>query len=307
MQITELSDFDYLEVSGPDSKSFLQGQLTCDLDSLSETTALPGAICNIKGRVIANFTLLQQGENCLLQCVAGMGEKLRETLAKYAVFSKVEIQPVLATQRVYGVIGENVENAFAEILTNFPTSDFNTTTLDDYRILRLPGREKRFQIWCCSEAADARLRQLDVMEELESVSSWKRAELRAGVIQVSAQLSEQHTPQLLNYDISGVIDFNKGCYTGQEVVARMYYRGKPKKRLYLLASESSLSGDFVVSAAETPGKPIAEILTSTDATDTQPSLALAILPTAVAEQTPAAELLNNGKYSVEILPMPYTE
>ncbi len=307
MQITELSDLDYLEVSGPDSKSFLQGQLTCDVDALSETTALPGAICNLKGRVIANFTLLQQGENCLLQCAAGTGEKLRETLARYAVFSKVELHSVSAPHRVYGVIGDNTENAFAEIFADFPSSDFGTLVLDEFRILSLPGRQNRFQIWCLTEAADTRLRQLDVMEEQAPASAWKRAELMAGIIQVSAELSELHTPQLLNYDISGVIDFNKGCYTGQEVVARMYYRGKPKKRLYLIASETSLSTDTTVSTAEKPDKSVAEILASVDATDSDPNLALAILPTAVAEQSSAVQLLNDGKYSVEILPMPYTE
>lgn len=307
MQIVELQGFDYLEVSGPDSKSFLQGQLTCDVDALTANNALPGAICNLKGRVIANFTLLQRGEDCLLQSVAGTGEKLRETLAKFAVFSKVELKLVDPPHTSYGVLGANAGNAFAEIFPSFPDKDFETLEHNEFRVLSLPGAEQRWQIWCLSEVADTRLRQLDAMEELAPLSTWTRAEIAAGMIDVRAELSEEFTPQLLNYDISGVINFNKGCYTGQEVVARMYYRGKPKKRLYLLASDGSLGPASKISTVDDSEKSIAEILVSIEPEEGKLGLALSILPTDAAEKSLSSESGDEGKFSVEILPMPYTE
>ena len=302
MQIIELPHFDYLKVSGSDSIKFLQGQLTCNVELLSELKSLPGAICNLQGRVIADFTLFKDSGDCLLQCTAGTGEKLQQTLARYAVFSKVELQLIEPPYYVYGVIGDSSASAFAEIAADFPEQDYGCSDSPDYRILRLPGPVPRFQLWSKSRNANARLLQLDVMEEQASYEDWLREEIRSGSVHVSLDMSEQYTPQLLNYDLSGVIDFKKGCYTGQEVVARMYYRGKPKKRLYLITSDADLNANTLLSAGDSPVEVLAAVPRRAD----KPSMALAILPTSLAEDEPAS-LLTEAKISVEILPMPYTE
>lgn len=306
MQITELPDFDYLQVSGTDTIKFLQGQLTCNVERLSASQALPGAVCNLKGRVIADFTLFRDGENCLLQCTAGTGDKLRQTLARYAVFSKVELKLVEPPARIYGIIGNSANSAFAELAMQFPEGNYLVSDNADYRILRLPGRLPRFQLWCRSDEANTRLLQLDVMEEQVPSTAWLREEILSGIVHVSADKSEEYTPQLLNYDLSGVIDFKKGCYTGQEVVARMFYRGKPKKRLYLVACSEDLTNDSAISSSDSPDQPVAEILSAVPRGEEDSSLALAILPTALTEPEPAP-LVTRDKNSVQILPVPYTK
>jgi folate-binding protein YgfZ len=306
MLITELPDFDYLQVSGPDSVKFLQGQLTCNVERLTASLSLPGAVCNLKGRVIADFTLFKDGENYLLQCTAGSGSKLQQTLARYAVFSKVELALAQSPARVCGVIGNGARAAFAELALEFPDGDYAVSDSTEYRIHRLPGRVPRYQLWCKTSDAAARLRQLDVMEELTCSAAWLREEIYGGIVHVDAGMSEEYTPQLLNYDLSGVIDFKKGCYTGQEVVARMFYRGKPKKRLYLIACGEDLETGTVISSSSSPEQPAAEILSAVPRHGEEPSVALAILPTALTEAEPAS-LVTETKISVQILPMPYTE
>lgn len=306
MQITELPDFDYLQVGGPDAIKFLQGQLTCNVERLTASQALAGAVCNLKGRVIADFTLFKDGENCLLQCSAGTGEKLRQTLSRYAVFSKVELSFVDAPVRIHGVIGNSASSAFAELAAEFPVGNYLVSDSADYRILRLPGRLPRYQLWCRSNEASIRLQQLDVMEEQAPSQAWLREDIYSGIVHVNAEMSEEYTPQLLNYDLSGVVDFKKGCYTGQEVVARMFYRGKPKKRLYLVACAEDLGSETVISRSDSPDQPVAEILSAVPHSSEESSVALAILPTDLMEPSPAP-LITQNKISVQILPMPYTK
>jgi folate-binding protein YgfZ len=95
--------------------------------------------------------------------------------------------------------------------------------------------------------------------EVATTTEWTRLEILSGMVHVTPALSEEYTPAELNYDISGVVNFKKGCYTGQEIVARMFYRSTPKKRLYPLHAETMLStnAELKDSASETAIKPLA--------------------------------------------------
>ena len=86
----EIRNCEFVTITGPDTKAFLQGQVTCDIEKLSKNRALAGAICNLKGRVIADFLLVLDGEDCVLRTQSGMAGIIKNTLAKYAIFSKVE-------------------------------------------------------------------------------------------------------------------------------------------------------------------------------------------------------------------------
>ena len=90
MQVCELRQYEYVLIAGPDSIPFLQGQVTCDMTQLTDEQCLAGALCNLKGRVIGDFLCVRSAEGCLLQISEGNGQKIAETLSKYAVFSKVE-------------------------------------------------------------------------------------------------------------------------------------------------------------------------------------------------------------------------
>lgn len=253
-----LKHYEFLKVSGADSADFLQGQLSADLRLLSETRSLRAALCNIKGRVIADLRLARHGDDIVLATAAGMAEQVQTTLAKYAVFSKVDISPLsdwhsIGLRSVTGAsaieqswqdfLGETLLSLSIEGLPSAATSQFgedqqNALGGPDFIAIRPDQTSLRLEVWGQqgSSALTALQRAADHREDID----WLALDACAGDIHLLPEQSEQYTPQLLNFDLSGVIDFKKGCYTGQEVVARMFYRGKAKKRMAIALSTSDL-------------------------------------------------------------------
>lgn len=257
MSVCALPEHEFIQVEGPDARKFLQGQVSCNLDLLSETRSLPGALCNLKGRVIADFHLAQTGDTCLMQTTGGMAEKIVATLSRYAVFSKVELRRV-EPPLVLGILGDDFEAALTRLFPRPPAAVNESAVSAQMCLLRLAGGRR--ELWCLDEAMIPSLREL--FGEWPSIPGhdWLAAGIEAGVAHVGPASSEQYTPQLLNYDISGVINFSKGCYTGQEVVARMHFRGKPKKRLFLFSGEAEFAADSRIcarsGAATDKGEPV---------------------------------------------------
>ena len=233
-RLYSLDHYEFIRISGADSISFLQGQLSCNTELLSENRSLVGALCNLKGRVIADFRLLQHGEDILMQCAQGMAAKVLATLSKYAVFSKVELTQLenqsASTPRVLGMLG-GVSEVVAVLGLELPDSDNGVSSSADYSVVSISGAAERIEIWMHNEAAAQQVLGAMQAEQLSTdLDAWHSADIEAGIVHVTPALSEEFTPQLLNYDLSGLIDFKKGCYTGQEIVARMFYRGTPKRR-----------------------------------------------------------------------------
>ena len=240
MQVSQLRRYEYVLVAGPDSISFLQGQVTCDMAQLTNEQSLVGALCNLKGRVIGDFLCVRVAEGCLLQISEGNGQKIAVTLSKYAVFSKVKITIHEGPCDTYGIVA-NESPALHELLPAPPSFPYQTATSNTATMIKLAGTPSRFQLWVW-DAGNAglvaeSLRVLSDKQTLEDSENFDYAETLAGQAHVNAQHSETFTPQLLNYDLSGVVNFQKGCYTGQEVVARMHYRAEAKKRLFLILAE----------------------------------------------------------------------
>ena len=273
MPVLALPDHEFIQVSGPDARKFLQGQVSCNVDLLSDTRSLPGAICSLKGRVLADFRLVQSGDFCLMQTAAGMAGKIIDTLSRYAVFSKVELRRV-ALPLVIGVQGRDYDTALAKLFPKPPATVSESAVSTQMCLLRLPG--DRIELWCLDEAVIPLVRELLGEWQAGPNQNWVASEIGAGVVHVGPESSEQYTPQLLNYDISGVINFSKGCYTGQEVVARMHFRGKPKKRMFLFSGEDefSSSGRICEKAHGNPdkGEPVLALVNQRRG----PNLALAV-------------------------------
>lgn len=254
--IFELSHYEFLRVCGDDAIAFLQGQLSCNMDLLTADQSLPGAICNLKGRVIADFRVVLHGEDCLLQTQAGMAEVIRTTLAKYAVFSKVKLSILDASElQVVGLIAKDAASLLTEKFTRCPAEDNQVTQTSTVSLINVSAASGRFELWFHQDQAKQEFVQNTELDLHQGLDLWEREELLAGVLHVTAPLSEKYTPQLLNYDISGLIDFKKGCYTGQEVVARMFYRGEAKKRLFLASSSHPVTELSTLSqVASAPGE-----------------------------------------------------
>jgi folate-binding protein YgfZ len=306
-----LEDYEFIRISGADRSSFLQGQLSCNTELLSTERSLTGALCNLKGRVIADLRLVEIGEDIIMQCAAGMAGKIHATLSKYAVFSKVELEQLdgasASTPQALGIIGDGVDVALSVLQLKLPDAIGEVSQSVDYSVVRLPSSTKRVEIWFHELAAKSAFLASSDLSISSELQAWARAEIEAGIIHVTPALSEEYTPQLLNYDISGLIDFKKGCYTGQEIVARMFYRGTAKKRLYLASSNHPISGSSQVvadSADDSKGTSSAILVFNNFES---PALLLAILASDAAESGQEYRLSDQLSSEVRIQNLAYTE
>jgi folate-binding protein YgfZ len=310
-----LENYEFIKISGADSVSFLQGQLSCNTELLSPQRSLTGALCNLKGRVIADFRLLQQGEHYLMQCAEGMAAEIVATLNKYAVFSKVEITALPKTDKtgegkadsaptVIGIMDNDVDAALQILELELPNNANEVTATDHCCAVRVFGPARRVELWFHSPSALESFSQGFAGQESGSLQPWLRADIETGIIHVSPTLSAEYTPQLLNYDIAGLIDFKKGCYTGQEIVARMFYRGTAKKRLHLASCSHAIGSSSAVVYGDKEGDR-GEILAYCNSESDETRL-LAILPAEIDESAQPLRLSDQADSVVSILALPYS-
>ena len=209
-----------LAVEGPDAIKFLQGQCTADLRSLSVGEAALGAFCNIQGRAIANFVALCTNNGFLLRMTASLTHVTVNALSKYAAFFKVDLkvwqQPSVIAQTQASSLGGEL----ASMPGVFPMQ---------FRV----GNQVFDELLVSEDAIPAvvgTLREQNVGAEQQ----WLNRVMRTGMVTLDLQTSEKFSPHQLNFDRIDGVSFTKGCYTGQEIVARMEYRGKVKKRVQLI-------------------------------------------------------------------------
>ena len=234
---TQLIQFEFIRVSGPDARTFLQGQVTCDTTKITPTQSVLGALCNLKGRVIADFRAAQWGEDILLRVGAGLADPVLAVLKKYAVFSKL----TLSKEAEFGALGLLVTGEPEG--TSLPSAPHAVISLSEDVLAIDSGcgeaGTRCIELWGSKTSiqSDAALLATSISTESDKAipvasvavarqDEWIRLEILSGVIHITPTLSEEYTPAQLNYDISGVVDFKKGCYVGQELTARMKLRNK---------------------------------------------------------------------------------
>lgn len=309
--LTDLNNFDLLAVAGDDASKFLQGQLTCDMEKVSDTHSIQGAYCDINGRVIADMRVLAAGTGFFLLSSRGMGYAIKKTLEKYIVFSKAGISLVTPAWERYGVYGPGAAQTVQDLFNAIPEQPGGVIQTADCYVIRLPDAQPRFEILMSADNDEMR-DQLEALGITDDLEEWELAEIRQGIVHITPDTQDSYTPQLLNYDVTGVIDFKKGCFPGQEIVARMHYRAPAKKRLYRASAGGvRVSAESMVMAG---GESIGEII-SVAMTESGLYEMLVILPCELVDQKAALELRNASAESgegrpqkavLEILPLPGT-
>ena len=219
---TCLSDWQLVKVSGTDNRTFLQGQVTADINQLNEHTALFSAHCDAKGRMWSNLILFQREEDIFYIVRKTVSEKQIAALKKVAVFSKVTIEPVVDLNLI-GLENNAIEQSIIAEL-----SDNSCITKGDITYIKIPLPETRV-IKVSSEPLPS---------DLQSSDHWLKLDLEAGYAIIDEPNIESLLPQACNLQHYNAISFDKGCYCGQEMVARAQFRGANNRGLYLLVGKS---------------------------------------------------------------------
>ena len=283
-EATSQQEIGVLCVTGTDAKKFLQGQITCDINKLSISDSLYGAICSIKGRIISNFYLVQKDEDVLMLMSKDLVEKTLQHLKKYSVFFKTE----LTSNENFSVYAKLTESTLQTTQNTLPEK--LTTSSDSHNVIKVTLCEYPIQIeWLITDTNNTLIKEQNT--ELSALSVLAARPL------ITLEQSENILPQWLNMQRTGGISFTKGCYTGQEIVARMQYKGKSKKQLALFQWTNFLdSTQAIVDQAE---KNLGEVLSVTRLNDIY--YAQAIVNTDPNEVE--SFLLDNHK--ITIIPLPY--
>lgn len=232
---TALTHEGILAIQGVDATKFLQGQVTCNLNYLDAGTSSLGARCTPKGRMLSSFRILAQGEGYLLAMAAELLEAQQADLKKYAVFSKATLSDASNDWSRFGLIGGDAMLASLDLA--LPTAIDSIARAGNLLAVRLG--EGRAELWVPAARA-AEIHELLAASLNEgNLNDWLLAQIRSGVGQVFGATRELFIPQMINLQAVGGVSFKKGCYTGQEIVARMQYLGRLKRRLYRLALEGT--------------------------------------------------------------------
>lgn len=229
LTISPLTHLGLIRISGEQTKQFIQGQVTSDVYNQQANEWRWGAHCDPKGKMLASFRTLFLGDDLLmLMPRSAIGVDLPQ-LQKYAVFNKVELTDASESLAIVGIAGEQAAEFVAQHLGE--TADA-VTALGDKLIVK---DGERFVVILPAEQMNELLALKP--EAVYDQSAWQQLEILAGYPNLPAQHANQYVPQMCNLQAVNGISFNKGCYMGQETVARMKYRGGNKRALYIVRGE----------------------------------------------------------------------
>lgn len=288
-------------IQGPDTHKFLQGQLTCDIDSVFTRGSSLGAHCNIKGHMLSLFRLMKTGEDQIwLRCNHDISESAIKNLQKYIVFSKAEITDLNETISGIGITGPGAAALIEKWFDHAPSEDNGILNVNQGIVVRVPGN--RFEVWMEQNALIELLEQLPEEVCYGDSNDWVLSEIDAGIPDLRTATQEAFIPQMTNFQAVDGVSFTKGCYTGQEIVTRLQHRGVLKKPMYLAEITTQtppVEGDTLSSE----NKPSAGQIVLAAKCDENRYRVLAVIVKSLAESQPV--YLRDTQDSLKLLELPY--
>ncbi len=219
-----------LQIQGPDATEFLHNPLTGDLRNLAPSMAQHNVLCSAKGRLLASFLLWRDGEAIKLRLSRDLVGMVQKKLGMYVLRSKVKLSDVSASAVLIGLAGNDAESALEAAVGKIPVEILGVAEFPGGQVIR--RSLDRFEISADAKAAPTVWEALAVNAKAAGSDTWRSLEIADGVPLITSQLQELFVPQMVNFELLGGVSFQKGCYPGQEIVARTQYLGRLKRRLY---------------------------------------------------------------------------
>ena len=242
--LCDLSQFGTLHVSGDDAQSFLQNLLSNDIRNVDGTHAQISSFNTAKGRMLAVFTIWREGDDYLLQLPITILEAMRKKLSLYVLRAKVKINAASSERIALGISGIQATEILHEVLGDLPQDHLSCLATGQVHVLKI--NDTRYQLHTTPQYAEELWTAIRGDAQAVGSVCWDWLNIRSGIPVIMPKTQEEFVPQMANLDLIGGINFKKGCYPGQEIVARMHYLGKLKRRMYL----AHLASDYVPQAGE---------------------------------------------------------
>ena len=246
--IAPLAHLGLIRARGDDARTFLQGQLTNDVAGMGLSEARLAGFCSAKGRLQASFIVWKLADDdLLLACAASVLPATLKRLSMFVLRAKCKLTDASAELSVFGATGASAAALVGDTPAWGSRSAFGGT------LVRLPDVDGVARALLAVPPADAPAADA-------SPEAWHLLEVRSGIPTIEAATVEQFVPQMLNYELIGGVDFQKGCYPGQEVVARSHYRGTIKRRMLLFECDAAAQPGQEVFHSADPEQPAGRVV-----------------------------------------------
>ncbi|MFI4923452.1 MAG: YgfZ/GcvT domain-containing protein [Burkholderiales bacterium] len=253
--LCDLGQFGTLRVSGEEAQSFLQNLLSSDIREVSNTRAQLSSFSTAKGRMLASMLIWRQSDDYLLQLPRALCESIRKKLSMYVLRSKVKISDASDEIVTLGLSGNDAQEILRARFSELPRANLGRINTEQGSAIKIG--DTRWQINTSSQNATKFWKEMSNKARPVGSTCWDWLNIRSGIPIILPQTQEQFVAQMVNLELIGGVNFKKGCYPGQEIVARMQYLGKAKRRMYLAhldcqghpdSSDAPQAGDELFSA-----------------------------------------------------------
>lgn len=300
-----LSQLAVIDVSGADAASFLHTQLTNDVESLASGAARLAGYCTPKGRLLASMLVWRTGESIRMLASADLTAGLVKRLSMFVLRAKAKLADVSASHVAVGIVGPATQ-ALSAIFPALPDTVHGVVSSEAGSLIRVPdapvGRE-RF-IWVASrEQFDAHGAALTSAVPQVPPAIWDWLDIHAGEPRVTTATLEQFVPQMINFEVLGGVNFKKGCYPGQEIVARSQYRGTIKRRATLAHTSAAQAGDEIFDSSD-PDQPCGRVVNAAPARQGGVDCLIEIKLSSI--DSPSIHVGQASGPALELLALPYS-
>ena len=301
--LCDLSQFGTLKVSGEDAQTFLQNMLSSDVHEVSDQHAQISSLNGPKGRMLATFLIWRTGADYFLHLPRSLCAPIHKKLSMYVLRAKAKIENVSEQQICIGLAGEGATALLQQHFGSVPQNAMDAGQSDNAGVICLGTQH--FQINTTPQHAPDLWQKLRTAARPAGSPCWDWFNVHAGIPVITPATQEQFVPQMANLDLVGGIGFKKGCYPGQEIVARMQYLGKLKRRMYLAHIESETvqqPGDELFSA-DMEGQASGMVVNATPAPGGGCDL-LAVVQIS-SRETQAVHVQSLQGATLDFMPLPY--
>lgn len=297
---TRLTSFALLAVKGNDRHAFLHGQFINDLNIVEQSGVQLSAWCNPKGQVISNFFIINTGTTYLLLFKNELKEFVQKRLSMFVLRADVKIEDISNDVSLLGIANTD---ELSSLGLNASISAGEVKSINELTIVCLPDNSGRYLAIGNQDNIDVKENELAQTLKQTDSETWELLDILAGLAWITATTQEQFLPQMLNLDSLNGLSYQKGCFPGQEVIARLHYKGTVKKRITLIRSEQDFTiGDKL--CVEKPDNSVGTIINIAKHTDGN-NYALAVI-----ELDKLAEKLLSEQHPdtpIDILELPYAK
>jgi folate-binding protein YgfZ len=299
--LNDLSHLGLIRVSGVDAETFLQGQLTNDMREVTDTHSNLAGWCNAKGRMVAIFRCFRRHNDYFLQTPLENIPSVVQRLGMFVLRSQVILSDASDELVRVGLTGDCSEALLQPFFDDLPEQQNDVQQHDLLTLIRLPGAKPRYEVIGPVNILQEFWQTAEGQAQPTDTDYWALQEIHAGMPTIYQSTKEAFVPQMANMQLIDGVSFNKGCYIGQEVVARMQYLGKLKRRMYLAHVNTTAApkpGDELFAKQSTSGQGTGKVVEAQANGDGYDLLAVIEIASAeedqvlLGEQGPPLELIN---------------